>query len=194
MMTVILTGGASRRMGRDKASLDMDGQPLALMLAERYSLLGGVCLSAARSDSFADSGYTVLPDRYPGCGPLNGLISAFSGTDEDKIFLTAVDLPFGDASLARVLLDELGGHDVCVIQRENGSDEPTFAAYSRTCLEAAESCIREGYRSFKQLFARLDVRRISESELGQFDLSRVLFNMNAPSDYKFVMEELTWKK
>lgn len=83
---------------------------------------------------------------------------------------------------------------MCVIQRENGSDEPTFAAYSRTCLEAAESCIREGYRSFKQLFARLDVRRISESELGQFDLSRVLFNMNAPSDYKFVMEELTWKK
>lgn len=190
MMTIILTGGASRRMGRDKALLDIQGKSLVALLAERYSEMGEVALSAARPDSFPGLSYRILPDMYPGCGPINGIVSAFRQTQENSIFLTAVDLPFGDVKLARFLSDKLENYDACLIQRLDGKDEPTFAAYSRASLEKAESCLADGCRSFKRLLPTLNVRRIREVDVPQFDLGRILFNMNKPDDYKYVTEEV----
>ncbi len=188
MMTIILTGGASRRMGRDKALLDIKGRALVELLAERYSQLGEVALSVAGASSFQDIGYKILPDQYPGLGPINGIISAFRQTQAERIFLTAVDLPFGDVELARLLLDRLENYDACLIQRNNGLDEPAFAVYSRSSLEKAENCLMNGRRSFKNLLATLNVRKVREEDLPQFDLSRILFNMNTPDDYKSVVE------
>jgi molybdopterin-guanine dinucleotide biosynthesis protein A len=189
-VTVILTGGASRRMGRDKATLPVGGRTLVEVLAERYSANGGVAVSAANSDMFPQLNCPILPDVFPGMGPLNGIVSAFEQTDAEYIFLTAVDLPNGSAELARYICDELTGADVCVIEREDGKTEPVFAAYSRTCGIAARQCLEAGERSFKQLFARLNVRIIPERELPDFDLDRILFNMNTPEDYKKILEEM----
>lgn len=190
MMTVILTGGASRRMGRDKALLELRGKPLVELLAERYSVMGEVVISAARADSFPRIKYRVLPDLYPGCGPVNGIVSAFRQTGEKMVFLTAVDLPFGDVKLARLLAEWLEDHDACIIRRTDGRDEPTFAAYSRTSLQKAEACMAEGHHSFKKLLPMLNVRRIMEKDIPQFDLGRILLNMNDPEKYKYVAEEM----
>ena len=80
MLTVILTGGASRRMGRDKAMLKLGGKTMLQHLIDKYSTLGEVAVSVNERGRFPFAGARELADEFPDMGPLNGLVSAFSKT------------------------------------------------------------------------------------------------------------------
>ena len=189
LTTIILTGGRSRRMGRDKATLPYDGSTLGLRLAERFSSHGGAVFFSAAAESEAFAPWPQLCDRFPGAGPLNGLVSGFEQTAAQALFLTAVDLPNGDPALAARLAELRGEADACVILRKDGKHESTFAVYSRRCLEPALACLEQGKRSFADLFERIKPRWITEQVLLDFDLEHVLFNMNTPEDYETIMQK-----
>ena len=178
---VILAGGRSSRMGRDKRALPLGGRTLAEALAERYRPLGeAVYLSVSTPEEPAPPGVLSLPDLRPGQGPLAGLEAALASTGAERVFLTAVDLPFGDPALARLLLEGLEGCDACLVRRA-GRPEPLFAAYRRACLPHVRACLDEGRRAMGALLDRLDCRFL---EAEGFDLERVLFNVNTPEDWK----------
>ncbi len=183
MLTVILTGGRSRRMGTDKALLPYGGETMAAYLARRYSVLGPV----AAAGNFLIPGAQRLPDSYPGQGPLNGLYSAFTQTEAEVVFLTATDIPLGEPALVRALERRLGSHDACVIRRIGGQTEPTFALYRRSCLSAVTACLEAGERSFRALLERLDAVYVPEAELQGFDLARILQNVNTPDAYQQIL-------
>ena len=182
MLTVILAGGQSRRMGRDKAMLPWGEETLLQRLIDRYSVLGPVAVSVDRPGRFNFRGAMELCDIWPGMGPVNGLVSAFSDTDAELIFLTATDIPNGSASLAQRLSQLVSGHDACVIL-SGGEPEPVFAVYSRSCLAAAAENMQAGMRSFRQLFRRLDVKILTAADLPDFELPRLLMNMNTPDSF-----------
>ena len=72
MLAVILTGGKSSRMGRDKALLPVGGVPMARLLAERFRAAGfDVAFSVDRAGRFPLGDETELPDAFPGEGPLH---------------------------------------------------------------------------------------------------------------------------
>lgn len=173
MMTVILTGGQSRRMGRDKALLDFKGLPMNLALARKYESLGPVAFSVDREGRFPKGEYQELVDIFPGQGPLNGLISAFAKSEEDIVLLTATDMPGGTVEAAQKLLAALGEHDACIYQ-----GEPLFGIYRRSCLPAALRCLEEGKRSFRDLFAQIDVLRLERPGEELFQ------NLNTPEEYE----------
>ena len=177
---VILAGGGSARMGRDKSRLPLGGRPLAEALAERYRPLGeAVYLSVSHPAEPAVPGAVLLPDLRPGQGPLAGLEAAFASTPAERVFLTAVDLPFGEPALARLLLDALGEWDACLLRRP----EPLFAAYRRSCLPQVRACLDGGRRAMGALLDRLDCRFLEGRALAGFDLDRALFNANTPEDW-----------
>jgi molybdopterin-guanine dinucleotide biosynthesis protein A len=186
-MTVILTGGASRRMGRDKATLPAGGGTMLEALVRRYSSLGPVAVSVNRAGRFETYGALELVDAYPGKGPLNGLYSAFSQTEEDTVFLTATDLPMGDVNLAGHLVGKIVGHDACVIERRSGKLEPLFAAYRRSCLPKVKECLDGGRLSFAGLLREINAMYIKESQLEDWDLDIVLMNVNTQEDYEKYM-------
>ena len=159
-VAVILTGGRSSRMGRDKCALRLGGETFLERLVERYrGAFGRVCVSVDRPGRFDPAGAEEVCDRRPGRqGPLAGLEAAFLQTGAEAIFLTAVDLPFGDAALAR-RLEQLRG------------------------LGAASACLEEGRRAFRGMLERVDCRTVDEAELPGFDLERILLNVNRPEDY-----------
>lgn len=172
---VILTGGSSSRMGRDKAELTLDGKDFLTRLTARFQgSFGQVWVSGPEG----------LPDLRPGQGPLAGLETAFVRTGLEQIFLTAVDLPFADPALARLLVEKLGEKDVCLIRRSGGKLEPLFAVYRRSCLPHVQACLDQGRRAMGALLDRLDCRVVDEGELSGFDLERILFNVNTPADYR----------
>lgn len=180
---VILAGGGSARMGRDKSRLPLGGRPLAEALAERYRPLGeAVYLSVSHPAEPAVPGAVLLPDLRPGQGPLAGLEAAFASTPAERVFLTAVDLPFGEPALARLLLDALGEGDACLLRRA-GRPEPLFAAYRRSCLPQVRACLDGGRRAMGALLDRLDCRFLEGRALAGFDLDRALFNANTPEDW-----------
>lgn len=188
MLTVILTGGNSSRMGRDKAMLQLDGQTMSSILIKKYSALGPVAVAVNKRGRFPAEGAIELVDDYPGFGPLNGIISAFSKTDAQMIFLTATDLPNGDPRLVEKLCSISAGYDACVIRRSDGNLEPLFALYCRNCLEVAGICIDDGYRSLNSLIKMVNTRYVCEDELDGFELDRILVNVNTPDEYKKLTE------
>ncbi|MCL1828477.1 MAG: molybdenum cofactor guanylyltransferase [Oscillospiraceae bacterium] len=186
---MILIGGNSRRMGRDKALLPFEGGTFISSLTERYKTLGNVAVSVDIAGRFDCEGAVELVDKFPGKGPLNGLYSAFSETDEEYVFLTATDIPFGDAGLAEYLAHGLNGYDACVIRRANGYVEPLFAAYSRSCFNEVRDFLTHDKRAARELLEALNVRYIDESLLCRWDINKILLNVNTPEDYRAVTED-----
>lgn len=184
MLTVILTGGASRRMGRDKAMLPFGESTLLQTLIDRYGTFGPVGVSVDRADRFPFLGALELPDEFPGQGPMNGIVSGFRNTDAEVLLLTAVDLPYGDPTLARRLDELRGGADACVMRRGPKGIEPLFAVYGRNCLQAAEDCLAEGRRSLLALLERTTVRYVDPEELLEFDLDHICTNVNTPEEFR----------
>jgi molybdopterin molybdotransferase len=190
MTTVILTGGKSTRMGRDKALLKLNGENLSLALADRFSkALGPVMFSVDEAGRFPCGDYPELADRYPGRGPMNGIISGFEHAGGGNILLLATDMPYADPALALELERRLGGHDICAIRRKSGHIETLFAVYGRRCLETALRCIGAGYSSILAVYDRLDALLIDEDELSGFDLDTALFNMNTPESYDACLQK-----
>ncbi|MCC8356655.1 MAG: molybdenum cofactor guanylyltransferase [Oscillospiraceae bacterium] len=172
MLIVILTGGASRRMGRDKAVLPLDGQTMALALAKKYERLGPVCFSVDRRDRFPAGAYDQLVDRWPGRGPLNGLVSAFSEREEDLLLLTATDMPAVEPEAALYLQARIGAHDACMFE-----GQPLFGLYRRSCLAPAVECLEAGEPSFRALLRRIDALVLPAEDEEMFA------NLNTPAEY-----------
>lgn len=184
MLSVILTGGKSSRMGRDKALLEAQGGALSLVLARRYAKLGPVAFAVDRPGRFDCGGFLELVDAFPGSGPLNGIHSAFLKTREEHVFLTATDMPNGDPALVLRLMEEIGDHSACAILRKNGRLEPLFAIYHRSCFDFARECMEAGRNSLCEVFRSLKVRTVPEEALAQWDMDYVLCNMNTPQAYR----------
>lgn len=188
MLTVILTGGASRRMGRDKAMLPYGGSTMLQHLIDKYSSLGPVAVSVNKAGRFPFTGAVEMVDRYPDMGPLNGILAAFEETEADCVFITGTDLPFGDTALVEKLMELRGNADACVMRRGKKGMEPLFAIYGRACGEAAGECLGEGKKSFFEMLQQVNVRFVQPEELPDFDLERILMNINTAEEYREISE------
>ena len=181
---VILAGGKSSRMGRDKAALPLAGETFLSRLVRVYSPAFPVYVSVGEAGKFFCDGAEEIVDLHPGMGPLSGLEAAFVHTDADVVFLTATDLPFGTLALARKLLCLLGDADACVIRRADEQPEPAFGVYKRSCLLAVQDLLAENRRAFRGLFDKVSVRWAEEAELREFPLEQLLQNVNTPEEYE----------
>lgn len=184
---VILAGGMSRRMGRDKANLPFGEETMLSHLVQTYRPhFDCIAVSLNTAGRFDTYGALEVVDRRPGEGPMAGLEAAFLDTGADVIFLTGTDLPLGDPSLAVYLLNRLKGHDVCLIRSERGI-EPLFAVYSSSCLSAVQAALDEGRRSMFHMLQRVNTLEIPAPELSQFDVERILTNVNDPLEYERIL-------
>lgn len=182
-IAVILSGGRSSRMGRDKAGLPLGGQTFLDRLTEGFTpLFDGVYVSVDRPGRYP--GRRELPDLRPGQGPLAGLEAAFCRTGAEEVFLAAVDLPFASPALAAKVLEGMGEGDACVIRRKDGKAEPLFALYRRSCLPPLTDCLNQGRRAVMALLDRVDCRWLEEEDLPEFQLEQILWNINTGEDYR----------
>ena len=106
----VLAGGASRRMGVDKAFLEVDGRPLAVgaLAALHDADVSPVLIVGGDPGLSAVTGHEVVPDSWPGSGPLGGILTALSALDEDgrrPVVVLACDLPDASPTVISELLD-----------------------------------------------------------------------------------------
>ncbi|HMJ77824.1 MAG TPA: molybdenum cofactor guanylyltransferase [Iamia sp.] len=111
----VLCGGASRRMGRDKALVPIEGVALARRVAD--ALVAGGCarVLAVGGDAtrLAALGLEPVPDRWPGEGPLGGLATALGAADEgDVLVLAPCDLLHPSPAAVATLLGALAAPEV----------------------------------------------------------------------------------
>jgi molybdopterin-guanine dinucleotide biosynthesis protein A len=90
----VLCGGASRRMGRDKALIVVEGRALAVRVVEAIAAAGATSVVAVGGDvgALRDAGLAAVPDAEPGAGPLTGIVTALGAVPDDIVFVAACDL------------------------------------------------------------------------------------------------------
>lgn len=178
LICVILTGGQSRRMGRDKAVLSLDGEAMSLRLAARFSAFAPVYFSVDRAGRFPVGEYGELVDHFAGQGPLNGIVSAFRDTDAQYALLMATDMPNASVAAAERLCGSIGEHDACLY-----GNEPLFALYRRRCLAVAEECLAAGQNAMRAFLERVDALRLAPEDDALFA------NLNTPEEWTRFLEK-----
>ena len=183
---VILAGGKSVRMGQDKCALQLEGETFLERLVRRYRpVVDRLFLAVDRPGRYLAAGAEEVCDLRAGNqGPLAGLEAVLTRIDGGLVFLTGVDLPFGDPALLARLVQLRGDAPVCCIRRTSGDLEPLFALYSHACLPAVTAWLDEGRKSLYSLIRHLPARLVEERELTNFDLDHILMNINHPEDLR----------
>lgn len=180
----VLAGGASSRMGRDKALLAYRETTLVEYVARAVREAVGSVALIGDPQRYRELEYTVYADLVPGCGPLSGIHTALSVTDADWNLVVACDMPGISVSALRGLLDPeaQAGHNSVIAVGPGAEPEPLCAVYHRRCLPVLARAIRENRFKMKDLARKL------EAELRPLDRA-ALANVNTPGEWSAFEEE-----
>jgi molybdopterin-guanine dinucleotide biosynthesis protein A len=183
LVGAVLTGGASRRMGRTKALIELDGVPMARRVADALALAGCSSVIAYGGDpvELAPLGMPVLPDRHPGSGPLGGVLGvlelfAESDLHIDGVFVAACDLPALQGADLTGMVDAVRRRrDVDVVVAHAARIEPTCAIWRPHAAERLGEIFDSGERALHRAIERLESFAV-EIEPG------AVRNINTPDD------------
>jgi molybdopterin-guanine dinucleotide biosynthesis protein A len=185
MTGIVLAGGNSRRMGRDKAWLSLRGRPLvshqAGLLATVFS---DVRISAKQPARFRELAYPIVCDRHAGSAAIFGLEAALREAFQ-PIFVLAVDLPRVPPGLIRAIGKRLlAGNADCVVPRTSNRLQTVCAAYRPTVLPALERMITEHRLALKDLAAEVASEIWEEEGWQAWAKAEDFRGLNTPEDYE----------
>jgi len=182
---IVLAGGRSSRMGRAKALLPFDGQPLIAHVVEALrACCSEVVVVASPAQDLPSLPATLVRDEVAYQGPVSGIYHGLSAATEEVSFVTSCDSVFLNPGVIRLVLSQIAGHDVAVPYWE-GRFQPLHAAYRRTVLPHLEQQLARGELRPVQLFDKVPTRRIEEHEIRNIDPDGwTFFNMNTPEEYE----------
>jgi molybdenum cofactor guanylyltransferase len=182
---LVLAGGASRRMGRDKALLQLNERSLIAIVVERMALVcGEVLIVSSDRKPYVGFGVPVVEDRFQDVGVLGGLHAGLKAASYELALAVGCDMPFLNPDLLRAFADWAEGFDVALLRRGEHV-EPLHAAYRRTCLPAIEAVIRAGKRRIISFFSRVDVRYVALEDVALIDPRLDSFrNVNTPAEWE----------
>lgn len=181
---VLLAGGQSNRMGRDKAGLLFAGEPLWQRQLATLRAAGAdqLLISGPAHGPYADAGLPILADAAPGLGPLAGLAAALRHARCEWLLVLAIDLPDMRADFLAHLAERAAAQGRGLIPHDAAGLEPLAAVYPRACLPLAEEHLRTADRSMHGFIERA----VSQNLVALHPLTsaqRPLFrNLNTPAD------------
>jgi FdhD protein len=149
---VILAGGSSSRMGRNKALMEVEGEPI---IAREYRTLAALFHEVIIVTNTPEE-YDFLPcrkaaDIYTGAGSIAGLHAGLADSKTERIFVVACDMPFISPDLVRLLCDTDVNSDAVVPLNSEGLREPLHAVYHRSMLAKMKDAIENGDKSILHL-------------------------------------------
>lgn len=188
----ILVGGASSRMGEDKARLTLGG----LSFVERIraaldALTESVTLVGSAERCAAWPRLPSVPDFYVEWGALGGLHAALAAARAEWAVVVACDLPFVTSELFLRLASLRENFDAVVPVQRDGRWQPLCALYrARLASERAAELIAAGERRPRALLDQLRTRRVAFDELSSLGGADLFFtNVNTPEDYARAREK-----
>lgn len=184
---IILAGGLSRRLGRDKAVEPIEGQPLVGRVMDALSGIADELVvvvntpQRGRELPLRDSA-VVAVDIYPNAGSLGGIFTGLSSASNQWGIVVACDMPFLNLDLLSYLLSFRESHDA-VVPVLDGRPEPTHAAYSKVCLSAIEARLEANDLKIARFFDDVRVKYVSQRRVEEIDPGRrSFFNVNTEED------------
>jgi molybdenum cofactor guanylyltransferase len=187
---IVLAGGRSSRMGRPKALLPFDGEPLIVhIVAALKPRFNDVVVVAAPGQDLPAMPVTLVRDEVAFQGPVGGISYGLRAAGEEVAFVTSCDSAFLNVELISYLLSQVPEHDV-VVPRWAERLQPLHAVYRRGVLPRLEEQLARGDLRPVHLFEKVRTREVGEEEIRRFDPEGwSFFNMNTPEDYAVAVEQ-----
>ena len=163
---VILAGGASSRMGTDKAFVQFRSQ---YMIERALELMRPCCdelLISGPLQRLAHLGPEVVPDVFPNCGPLGGLHAALGRALHPTVLVVPCDMPNLNTDMLVRLLAASPGHDAVVPMHPSGKVQPLVAVYQQRLWTHLAQRLNERRLKMQDFLASMDVRYLPFDEAG----------------------------
>ena len=187
----VLAGGGSTRFGRDKALVEVGGKP---MLERMIELLRGVTKQVkivAVPGKYVAFGAEVIEDRWPGEGPLGGIITGLedSATNAERHewnLIVSCDMPFLTSDWLRFLSERAAKSNAQVLLAHSASGpEPLCACWQTGAAAKLRSGFEHGVRKVTEGISLLHAEVLDEADWKRFDSAgRLFWNMNTAADYE----------
>jgi len=144
-------------MGRDKATVLLDGKPLiAHVLDAAKRVFTDIMVVSSLPTAVDGMKARVVKDILPLPGSLTGIVSALIASDTDYVFVLGGDMPFITAEAMRYVVEAAAGEDI-IIPRTEGGLEPMHALYRRSCISPMLAALGRGHMKITGLLALLQV-------------------------------------
>jgi molybdopterin-guanine dinucleotide biosynthesis protein A len=193
----VLAGGGSTRFGRDKALVGVGGKP---MLARMIEILQDATKKAkvvASRGKYEAFGVEIVEDRWPGEGPLGGIVTALEdavGNDAQPAWnlIVSCDMPFLTPEWMRYMAMRAASSPAQVIlPRSSSGPEPLCACWRTDAAETLRAGFEGGVRKVTGGVALLRSEVLDEADWKRFDSAgRLFWNMNTAADYEEAMRNL----
>lgn len=183
---IILAGGRSSRIGRDKGRLAIGGIDIAQRAVDLIEAIFSEVVfvtNQPRSVPWTED-LVIVEDEIPYQGPLGGISAGLQRSEHFINFVVAVDMPFLSESLIRFLIEAADEADV-VVPQVAGRYEPLHAVYSKNCLSAIRTRLKKGDFRTVSFFDEVNVAVVGEDKLRHYDPELLaFFNINTWDDYR----------
>lgn len=182
---VILTGGQNKRIGRNKAFLDIGNMTLIECIVDKVNkVFEDVCIVTNSSSEYKHLSIKCIEDILPHKGPLGGIYTGMEFSEKDYIFVFACDMPFLSVELIKYMIGKTSKRFDAIVPMFNQHPEPLHSIYSKGCKEVIKRRLLKNELCVNQIFETVDTLFIAE------DLSRFgenpLFDIDTMEDYKKV--------
>ena len=181
----IIAGGQSRRMGRDKAFVQLHGKAMIEHVIARSSDLGQAetILITNKRDRYAHLGLPMYSDILPDKGSLGGIYTALMRAQAPYVLVLACDMPFISGDLLRFMIAQINDETDIVVPRVDGYPQGMHAIYSKACLEPIRKQLEANRLKIIRFYDAMRVRYLDEADYGSYDPdARSFTNLNTPGE------------
>ena len=191
----VLAGGASSRFGRDKGLVELAGKTALQRARDLVGQVAGKVQVVALAERYPDLRALIVADRWPGEGPLGGIITALRATESDENgaawnLIVGCDMPFLTREwLEYVCTSALASDAEMVIPRSEHGLEPLCACWRTSAADSLQRTFDDGVRKVTEAMKRLRMEILDETHWKRFDSAgRLFWNMNTPQDYQEALQ------
>ncbi len=177
---VLLAGGRSTRMGRDKAAVLINGTPLWQLQLDKLRALhpAELYISGRRDGPFAAAGVEIVEDESPDLGPLGGIAATLARMTSPRLLVLAIDLPAMTPAFLRSLFGESG----CLIPQRGDFFEPLAAVYPKAATALAQTALQRTDRSMQRFCRELVAADLAHPQQLAATALPYFRNLNEPRD------------
>jgi molybdopterin-guanine dinucleotide biosynthesis protein A len=187
----VMAGGSSKRFGRDKALVHVEGRPMLARMLELVQRVTKSVKIVGPPEKYAEFGIEIVNDQWPGEGPLGGIITALENTAAgdrpcEWNLIVSCDMPFLTNDWL-IYLAERATKSIAqvVLPHSTSGPEPLCACWRTDAAGTLRSGFERGVRKVTDGIALLRAEVLDEPDWKRFDnAGRLFWNMNTAADYE----------
>lgn len=180
---IILAGGKSSRMGRDKGLVNLNGKAMISHVLASVRHIANNIIIVANNNKYNQFGYIVYGDILKDCGPMGGIYSGLTYSTTENNLVISCDIPFISTELLGYIVKNSYDCDIA-IPVHNEKLEPLCAIYSKKCVQKLKDLLLKKELKMHDALSNFHVKQIIISPQQNFYSEKLFQNINSKDELK----------